>query len=94
MRSVLEESVTYQSILAEGHSKGRQEGRQEATQQLRQQQIELLLDILPLKVGEISEPTQQKVAALSIEQLGVLGKRLKGFETPQDLDAWLMENPD
>ncbi|MEL7510964.1 MAG: DUF4351 domain-containing protein [Cyanobacteria bacterium J06554_3] len=84
MRSILEESVTYQSIIAEGRTKGIQERKKQG--------IKLLLRALPLKVGSIPDPTQQKIRMLSIEQMDALSERFVSFETLQDLNDWLSHN--
>ena len=61
---------------------GRQEGRQQGQSQIVQCQLRR-------RCGELSKPVEQRLAALSSEQLEVLAESLLDFRSPADLESWL-----
>jgi predicted transposase YdaD len=79
---MMRESVIYQDILAEGRREGRQEGRQEGERSL-------IIRLLTLKLGELSQDVLEQIETLSLEQLENLGEALLDFTSMNDLQAWL-----
>lgn len=84
MRDILEESVTYQSI--------KNEGRQEGIQQRIQQERKLLLRMLMLKVGDLSESARAQIETLSVEKIDALSDAAMTFDGLRDLTDWLEVN--
>ncbi len=78
---IMKESVTYQDILKQGLQQGRQEG--EST---------LLLRLLQRRFGNVDEAMRDRICALSIEQLELLGEALLDFTQLTDLERWLAHN--
>ena len=64
--------------------KGRQEGRHEGQCRIIQRQMER-------RWGRFSEGVEQRVAALTSEQLEKLAEALLDFRAPADLEAWLRD---
>jgi predicted transposase/invertase (TIGR01784 family) len=69
--------------------KGRQEGRQEG---LQEGTAALTLRLLQRRIGVVDDQTQERIRALSCEQLGELGEALLDFTSPDDLTQWLREH--
>lgn len=84
-RDMMQESVTYQAIKAEGHQEGHQEGRQEGRQE---GERSLILRLLTRQVGELPEELRSRLNTLSSEQLENLGEALLEFKAIADLVAW------
>ncbi len=78
---IMQESVIYQDILQRGLNRGKQQG--EATLILRQ---------LVRRFGETSADIEQKIQALSTNQLEDLGEALLDFSNQNDLTTWLENN--
>jgi predicted transposase/invertase (TIGR01784 family) len=76
-RDVMQESVTYQAIKAEGRQEGRQEGERS-----------LVLRLLTRQVGAVPEPLRSRIETLSLEQLETLGEALLAFKAIADLETW------
>jgi len=68
--------------MQKGLYQGRQEGRQEAG-------VDLILRQLQRQVGEVTAQAQERIRKLSFEQIAELSEALLGFNSPQDLTAWL-----
>ncbi len=68
-------------IREEGKEEGRQEGEQA-----------IILKLLKKRVGEISLELQERVQALSVNQLENLGEALLDFTNMTDLLNWLQSN--
>lgn len=65
---------------------GRQEGRQEGWQE---GQADLVLRQLHRRLRRLSPECQDRVRALSVDQLQNLGEALLDFRTEDDLQRWL-----
>lgn len=83
-RELMQESVVYQAIVAEGRQEGRQEGIQ--------QEINLVLRLLNRRVGPVPAALVARVKALPIEQIEALGEALLDFEAQDDLVQWMEMN--
>ncbi|NCJ08185.1 Rpn family recombination-promoting nuclease/putative transposase [Synechococcales cyanobacterium C] len=83
-RDVMRESVIYQEILAEGRAEGRVEGRTEGERAL-------VMRLLTRRLGILSPEMHQRIEALELTQLEALGEALLDFQSPEDLQAWLVQ---
>ena len=89
---IMQESVIYQDIkaqgikqgLEQGLQQGRQEGRQEG---LQQGQASLVIRLLRYRLGEIESQDETRITRLSVEQLEALGEALLDFSSRDDLLA-------
>jgi predicted transposase/invertase (TIGR01784 family) len=85
-----------------GEQRGRQEGRQEGLQEglqegrqegeslgLLQGERNLVLRLLPRRVGALSPDLVAPISTLSLPQLEALGEALLDFSRPADLTDWL-----
>jgi len=81
---LMQDSVIYQDILAQGVQKGRQEGRQEG-------EASLILRLLERRCGPIAESVVAQVRSLPVDQLEALGEALLDFTAPSDLLTWLQQ---
>ena len=101
-REMMQESVIYQDIKAEGRQEGRQEGLQEGLQEGRQEGLQegrqegrrqealaLVLRLLSRRVGVLPEATRSAVVTLSLAQIESLGEALLEFTDRSDLQTWL-----
>jgi predicted transposase/invertase (TIGR01784 family) len=86
--------------LVEGHKEGHKEGRQEGLVEGRKEGLvegrvegkqSLILQLLPLKLGELPPETIDQVSGLSPEQLDELGIALFTLDTIDDLNQWLQK---
>ncbi|WP_051358116.1 DUF4351 domain-containing protein [Rubidibacter lacunae] len=80
-KDVMQESVIYQEILAEGEERGVKRGEQAVV--LRQ---------LACKLGPLSPDLRSRVEALSVMQFEVLGEMLLEFSDLAELQSWLQAN--
>jgi hypothetical protein len=64
---------------------GIEQGRVEGQRSL----IDLLLS---QKIGQLSQPLDDRISALSNEKLNSLAIALLNFSTLEDLESWLQEN--
>ena len=103
-REMMQESVIYQDIKAEGWQEGRQEGLQEGLQEGRQEGLQegrqegrrqealaLVLRLLSRRVGVLPEATRSAVVTLSLAQIESLGEALLEFTDRSDLQTWLTQ---
>jgi len=70
----------------EGVQIGRQEGRQEG---VRLGEVKLLIRQLSRRFGNLSPSQQERIAALSLEELEHLGEALLDWQSPEDWPDWL-----
>lgn len=70
--------------LEQGLEQGRQEGQQEG-------ECKLILRFIQQRFPDHFLALEEKIRALSLEQLELLGDRLFGFEAIAELEAWLVE---
>lgn len=75
---ILAESPTYQYIINKGVEKGRAEGRVEALRSL-------IIKLLNLKLGQLSESITDQISQLSFPQLEQLGEAMLTFSTVEEL---------
>ncbi|MBD2740261.1 Rpn family recombination-promoting nuclease/putative transposase [Coleofasciculus sp. FACHB-1120] len=78
---VMQESVTYQSII----QKGRREGKKEEA-------LSLIVRQLARRLGAVDQQMQVRIQQLPIAQLEELGEALLDFTAPTDLAVWLEEH--
>ena len=81
----MQESVIYQDIIQRGEQIGEQRGKQKG-------EATLILLLLNQKFGETSAELEQKIQALSTNQLEELGKAVLNFSSQNDLTTWLENN--
>jgi predicted transposase/invertase (TIGR01784 family) len=74
----MRESVIYQDILAEGLQQGLQQG-----------ELNLILRLLPRRVGAVPVEIQAQIQRLSVAQLEALADALLDFTNLADLTEWL-----
>ncbi len=82
---IMQESVIYQDIKAQGKAEGKAEGIKEG-------EISLVLRLLKKRIGEISAEDESQIINLSVEQLEALGEALLDFSSGDDFTAWLNQN--
>lgn len=82
----MRESVIYQDILAEGLQQGLQQGLQRG---LQQGELNLILRLLPRRVGAVPVEIQVQIQRLSVAQLEALADALLDFTDLADLTEWL-----
>jgi predicted transposase/invertase (TIGR01784 family) len=87
-RELMQESVIYREIKAEGWQEGLQEGRQEGR---RQEALALVLRLLSRRVGALPEASRSTVVPLSLAQIESLGEALLEFTDRSDLQTWLAQ---
>jgi predicted transposase YdaD len=80
-RDIMQESVTYQAIKAEGLEQGLEQGKQA--------EVALILRLLHRRVGEVAQEIRDRILTLSFAQLEELGEALLDFSTMSDLLNWL-----
>jgi len=95
-KEMMQESVIYREIKAEGWQEGRQEGHQEGLQEgrqegRRQEALALVLRLLSRRVGALPDATRSTVVTLSLAQVESLGEALLEFADCSDLQTWLMQ---
>jgi predicted transposase/invertase (TIGR01784 family) len=78
---LMQESVIYQDILAEGLQQGLQQG-----------EINIVLRQLNSRLGTITSEVETQLETLSLEQIEDLGEALLDFQTQADLMQWLAQN--
>ena len=83
---IMQESVIYQDIKAQGIKQGLEQGLQQG---LQQGQVSLILRQLRRRIGEIESFDETRISGLSVEQLEALGDALLDFSSRADLLAWL-----
>jgi predicted transposase/invertase (TIGR01784 family) len=80
------QSRFYQEIIQEGRQQALQEGRQQG---LQEEAFALVFRLLIRRCGNLSPTLEERVKALSLEQLEALGEALLDFTGVSDLDVWL-----
>jgi hypothetical protein len=78
---VLRLSPIYLEKIQEAEQRGEQIG-----------ESRLVVKLLQWRFGEISEGIREKVTALSVEQIEILGRELLEFSGMEDLVSWLDQN--
>jgi predicted transposase/invertase (TIGR01784 family) len=78
---IMQESVTYQSII----QKGRREGKKEEA-------LSLIVRQLARRLGAVDQQMQERIQQLPIAQLEELGEALLDFTAPTDLAVWFDEH--
>ncbi|MEO1402773.1 MAG: Rpn family recombination-promoting nuclease/putative transposase [Cyanobacteria bacterium J06635_1] len=86
-RELMQESVIYQDIKAEGIQEGIQQGIQTRVREERQ----LALKLLARKVGEVPDDYRSRIDQLELAQVQALIEALLDFEQLDDLANWLAE---
>ncbi len=81
----MQESVIYQDIILIGEEIGLRIGKQQG-------EATLILRLLTRKFGETSADIEQKIQALSTNQLEDLGEALLDFSSQNNLTTWLENN--
>jgi predicted transposase YdaD len=94
--SELKQTRVYQEAKEEGKEEGVQIGRQEGVQIGRQEGVrlgeaKLLIRLLSRRFGNLSPSQQERIAALSLEELERLGEALLDWQSAEDLPDWLRE---
>ncbi len=90
---IMQESVIYQDIKAQGIKQGLQQGLEQGRQQgLQQGQVILVLRQLKRRIGDLELEDETSITELSVEQLEALGDALLDFSHRDDLLAWLANN--
>ena len=84
-REIMQESVIYQEIKAEGIQEGLQQGKEEGERSL-------ILRQLSRRLGQMPTEVQGQIAQLSLAQLEDLGEALLDFKQMADLETWLENN--
>ncbi|MGC9504359.1 Rpn family recombination-promoting nuclease/putative transposase [Baaleninema sp.] len=92
--AILRESPWYQEILKEGVKQGRERGVREGIQQgrergVREGKIELVLQLLSERFGELGSSRRQPVENLSAVELDELTRQFMNFTSLEDFDNWL-----
>ncbi|HHP7232402.1 MAG TPA: Rpn family recombination-promoting nuclease/putative transposase [Xenococcaceae cyanobacterium] len=82
---IMQESVIYQDIKAQGIKQGLQQG-------LQQGQSIIVLRQLKRRLGKIESEDETRINGLSVEQLEALGDALLDFSNRDDLLAWFANN--
>ena len=80
---IMQDSVIYQDIKAQGVQQGVQQGK-----------ADLVLRLLKRRIGEIEANDEIRINGLSVEQLEALGDALLDFASHDDLLAWFASNLD
>jgi predicted transposase/invertase (TIGR01784 family) len=88
--TTLQETRFYQDAKSEGREEGREEGEQIGETRGQRSLTQCLLE---RKVGVLSQPAIQRIAALSSPQIEALAIALLDFTQLPDLDAWLQSQP-
>ncbi|MEM1308409.1 MAG: DUF4351 domain-containing protein, partial [Cyanobacteria bacterium P01_H01_bin.153] len=89
-RELMQESVIYQDIKAEGLQEGLEQGLQQGLQQgLAQGERQLVLRQLDRQVGTVPLELSRQIEALSVEAIESLGEALLDFANLADLQTWL-----
>lgn len=78
---IMQESVIYQDIIQRGEQRGKQ-----------QEALQYTMRLLNRRIGNINSQTQQRIDALSTNQLEDLGEALLDFSSQNDLTTWLENN--
>ena len=81
----MQESLFYQEILEKGEQRGLQRGLQQGLQR----EKSVILRLVQRRVGELAPSTEERIRALSINQLEDLAEALLDFSSPADLKNWL-----
>ena len=94
---LMQESVVYQSIVAESARKGEQQGLERGLQLGLQQgeqlgEATLVLRQLTRRFGRLSNTTVERIRQLGTIQLESLGEALLDFESLAEAEAWLEGN--
>ncbi len=84
--SELKQTRVYQEAKEEGKAEGVQIGRQEG---VRLGEVKLLIRQLSRRFGNLSPSQQERIAALSLEELEGLGEALLDWQSPADWPDWL-----
>ncbi len=86
---IMQDSVIYQDIKAQGVKQGLEQGLQQG---LQQGQAIIVLRQLKRRLGEIESEDETRINGLSVEQLEALGDALLDFSNRDDLLTWLANN--
>ncbi|MEO1183206.1 MAG: DUF4351 domain-containing protein [Cyanobacteria bacterium J06636_27] len=78
----MQESVIYQDIIQRGEQIGEQRGK-------KQEALQYTMRLLNRRIGSINSQMQQRIDALSTNQLEDLGEALLDFSSQNDLTTWL-----
>ena len=82
---IMQDSVIYQDIKAQGVLEGVQSGKQQG-------KADLVLRLLKRRLGEIEANDETRINILSEEQLEALGEALLDFSSYDELSSWLADN--
>ena len=82
---IMQDSVIYQDIIAQGVLEGVQEGKQLG-------KADLVLRLLKRRIGEVEANDEIRINILSEEQLEALGEALLDFSSYDELSSWLADN--
>jgi hypothetical protein len=90
MKTMQEIDIMYQAEMSRARSEGQQIGQQVGRQEGRQEgRHALILRQLNRRVGPIAIDLQEKIKALPLEKLDLLGEDLLDFSGLEDLLGWL-----
>jgi len=90
---IMQDSVIYQDIKAQGVQEGLQQGVQQGLQKgVQQGKADLVLHLLKIRLGKLQSDDEACISALSLERLEALGVAMFDFSNRDDLLAWLAEN--
>jgi predicted transposase YdaD len=84
--AVLRESPWYQEILKEGIQIGIEQGIERGA---RGAKLELVLQLLSDRFGDLDPTRRQRIENLSESQLNQLARQVLHFNNLNDLDTWL-----
>ncbi|MEP7337774.1 MAG: DUF4351 domain-containing protein [Acidobacteriota bacterium] len=87
--SMLEESVTYQSIFQKGEQRGEQRGEQQG---LLRGELKMASLLLEERFGGLSRTIRRQMEQLPLEQIEELGKALLAFSSKDELRDWLKQH--
>ncbi|MEL7417682.1 MAG: Rpn family recombination-promoting nuclease/putative transposase [Cyanobacteria bacterium J06555_3] len=82
---IMQDSVIYQDIKAQGVLEGVREGKQLG-------KADLVLRLLKRRIGEVEANDETRINILSEEQLEALGEALLDFSSYDELSSWLADN--
>ncbi len=86
---IMQESVIYQDIKAQGIKEGLERGLEQGLERGRQEgEVSLVLRLLKRRLGQIEPEDENRINQLSVEQLEALGEALLDFSNRDDLLVW------
>lgn len=89
MRRAITEGENMENILDKWERQWRQKGRQEG---LQLGFADMTLLQLRQLLGSLDQTTEQRIRALPLEKLALLGESLLGFQAMDDLERWLQKH--